>query len=96
MRPWSIAYGKEKEHAAALVKGFYALPLGFNAELCHGCGGEGQRRQMFTAGCGGGYFHSMAGCDICDGTGVMQGGRPAPMSVLNQILTAAGYEHAYK
>jgi hypothetical protein len=87
---WSIAYGHEEAHASALKLGIATLPVGFLASVCELCGGTGNRRQMFTAGCGSGYYHAMRGCDYCDGTGLLQGTVPAPASVRAQVLTAAG------
>lgn len=89
MAAWSIAYGRTKEHAAQLRAGLAALPSSFAARVCGSCNGEGQYEQTFTAGCGGGYYHSMSGCDYCDGTGLMQGRQPAPASVRGQVLNAA-------
>lgn len=86
---WSIAYGREQEHAAELKAGLARLPSEFIARICILCGGAGQRRQMFTAGCGGGYYHAMSGCDYCDGTGLLQGSEPAPASVREQVLQAS-------
>jgi hypothetical protein len=85
---WSIAYGREAEHAAELKRGLECLPVDFLASLCWSCGGEGRREQTFTAGCGGGYFRSNSGCGYCDGTGLLQGEKPAPDSVRNQVLIA--------
>ncbi|TIU88831.1 MAG: hypothetical protein E5W06_00240 [Mesorhizobium sp.] len=85
---WSIAYGREKEHAAELRAGLRQMQAGFLAELCGLCSGEGQYEQMYTAGCGGGYFRSMGGCDYCNGTGLRQGAGPAPISVVEQVTNA--------
>jgi DnaJ-class molecular chaperone len=85
---WSIAYGREAEHAVRLKQGLAALPRGFVAEICWACHGRGEREQTFTAGCGGGYYKIHAGCDYCDGTGLLQGDKPAPASVREQVLNA--------
>jgi len=85
---WSIAYGREQEHAAELRAGLQRMQKGFLAELCGLCQGEGQYEQMFTAGCGGGYYRSMSGCDFCDGTGLRQGAGPASKSVVDQVVNA--------
>ncbi|KRB22716.1 hypothetical protein ASE05_16170 [Mesorhizobium sp. Root172] len=85
---WSIAYGREEEHAAELRAGLAKMQEGFLARICDLCNGEGQRNQMYTAGCGGGYFRSMGGCDYCDGRGLLQGSRPAPASVVEQVANA--------
>lgn len=89
MRSSSIAYGRTAEHAKQLAAGLARLPAGFIAEVCPLCKGEGERSQLFTAGCGGGYHRSIAGCDFCDGTGLLQGTKPAPDSVREQVLNAA-------
>ena len=93
MAAYSIAYGREAEHAAELRAGLGQMVDGFSAYLCEMCQGEGQRREMFNAGCGGGYFRSMTGCDYCGATGLCQGDsslyNPAPASVREQVLTAA-------
>lgn len=89
MTAFSIAYGREAEHAEALKRGLKALPTEFTASICGICKGEGRYPQMFTAGCGGGYYRANARCDYCDGTGLTQGNKPAPASVREQVLHAA-------
>lgn len=84
---YSIAYGHTKEHAAALKRGLLALP-GFLAHICGACDGEGQSLQHYNAGCGAGMVRMMGGCDWCDGMGLRQGDKPAPVSVVNQVLQA--------
>lgn len=32
---------------------------------CPACGGDGEYEQMYTAGCGGGYYKSVGPCDYC-------------------------------
>lgn len=86
---WSIAYGHEAEHARQLQAGLAKLPYNFVAEICDTCKGRGEYEQTFTAGCGGGYYHSHSGCDYCDGTGLLQNHKPAPASVRAQVLNAA-------
>jgi hypothetical protein len=86
---WSIAHGREAEHAAELKRGLSLMPKSFLAEICCLCDGHGARRQMFTAGCGGGYYRADSGCDFCDGSGLRQGNHPAAASVREQVLTAA-------
>lgn len=87
---YSIAYGREPEHAAELKAGLETMVDGFAACLCGWCGGEGRSEQRFTAGCGGGYYNAMSGCDPCDGTGLVLAGDqgPAPASIREQVLTA--------
>ena len=89
MPAFSIAYGNTKKHADALRAGLQKLPVGFIAQVCPICAGHGEYRQTYTAGCGGGYHHLMGGCDYCDGTGLLQGNKPAPSSVREQVLVAA-------
>lgn len=86
---WSIAHGREDEHAAELKAGLAKLPSNFIAEICWGCDGRGASKQLFTAGCGGGYYHTISGCDYCNGTGLLQCDLAAPASVREQVLTAA-------
>lgn len=91
MNAYSIAYGREKEHASELIAGLSRMVPDFTALICPLCRGEGQREQTYTAGCGGGYYRSMGGCEYCDGTGLCQGAGfccPAPASVREQVLTA--------
>jgi hypothetical protein len=45
--------------------------------------------QTFTIGCGLGTTKMHAGCDVCDGTGLLQVNKPAPTSVREQVLNAA-------
>jgi hypothetical protein len=94
MAAFSIAHGREDEHAAELKRGLSRMPSGFVAQVCWACDGRGARRQTYTAGCGGGYYSAMGGCDFCDGTGLMQGAKPAPASVRAQLLIAAANEGA--
>lgn len=90
MTAYSIAYGREKDHAAELVAGLALLTPEFSAQVCLWCAGEGRSRQMFTAGCGGGYYHAMSGCDHCAGTGLVEKSsrRAASLSVREQVLVA--------
>lgn len=88
MAAYSIAYGREQEHAAELRAGLDKMQTGFLARICPQCNGEGQYSQMYTAGCGGGYFRSMGGCDYCEGHGLLQGSKPAPASVVEQVALA--------
>lgn len=87
---YSIAYGRTKEHAAALARGLTKLGATFIATVCPLCKGEGQRLQVYTNGCGMGTSRLMGGCDYCDATGLLQGSKPAPSSVREQVLNAAG------
>lgn len=86
-RSYSIAYGYEAKHAAALKSGLAKLPRYFMAEICFRCDGEGSHKEILTVGCGGGSYESMVGCEFCDCTGLLQCGKPAPDSVREQVLT---------
>jgi len=79
----------EDGQAELLQAGLTKMVDGFAACLCPVCGGAGEYRQMFTAGCGRGYYHSMSMCDYCKGEGLLVNGKEAPESVCNQVRTAA-------
>jgi len=79
---------QRQEHVKALMRGLDHMPDYFLADMCWGCAGTTRRRQMFTHGCGGGYYHSMDDCDICGGEGLLMGSRPVPTSVTEQVLVA--------
>lgn len=85
---YSIAYGRTREHADELKRGLEALGPGFLAQLCPICEGEGQYRQHYNMGCGQGMSRMMGGCDYCGKLGLLQGGKPAPLSVMNQVIEA--------
>lgn len=89
MRAYSIAHGRSEDHAIELKGGIAKLPTGFAASVCEICDGRGEYKQTYTHGCGRGYYSSMGSCDYCDGTGLLQGSRPAPDSVREQVLNAA-------
>lgn len=91
---YSIAWGRTEEHAAALKRGLERLPEGFRAKVCFACEGHGECEQLYTAGCGGGYYRSKGRCDWCAGTGLLQGTAAAPASVREQVLFAAQKEAA--
>ncbi len=73
-------------------------------KVCPLCDGTGKTRQMFTAGCGGGYYHSMSRCEMCGkgmkdsaayydrGMGFIykDSGVPVGASVIAQIETLNG------
>lgn len=64
------------------------LGPGFRARLCGVCGGAGEHEQLWTAGCGMGYYRAMGDCDHCGGTGLMSGRERAPASVVCQVVEA--------
>ena len=67
-------------------------------EKCVWCHGKGEYKQVFTVGCGGGYYSSMGRCEHCtpkDGSGwrgrgyVYKGTNEiVPESVINQMKNA--------
>lgn len=85
---YSIAYGRTKEHADELRRGLEVLGPNFLANLCPLCEGHGQYRQTYNMGCGMGMSRSMGGCDCCGKLGLMQAGKPAPLSVMYQVINA--------
>lgn len=89
MNRFYIPYGEGKQHAAQIKDGLSNLPSNFAAEPCWCCHGEGQYEQTYTNGCGGGYSTMIGQCEYCNGLGLMQGGKPAHFSVLNQVMNAA-------
>lgn len=91
-RIYAYNYDDPKGHAEMLRRGLAALGPNFLAMLCCLCEGEGQYKQMYNPGHGGRLFASMGKCDLCDGLGLTQGGKPAPLSVLHQVLNAAAGE----
>jgi hypothetical protein len=85
---YSIAYGRTEEHAKELRRGLEALGPNFLAQLCPLCNGEGQYRQVYNLGCGQGMTRSLGGCDYCGKLGLLQGSKPAPLSVMYQVIEA--------
>ena len=80
---------QREAHASALIRGLERLGPNFLARLCSSCGGTTVYRQRYNAGCGAGYYHSDGPCDWCDSTGLMLGTKPAPKTVVAQVLNAA-------
>ena len=79
----------EQGQAEIIHRGLACMPANFVARLCPVCKGSGRYEQMFTAGCGGGYYRSNSYCDYCEGEGLLVVDKPAPMSVVNQVRVAA-------
>jgi hypothetical protein len=80
-----------RDHAIAtetLKAGMARLGPSFRARICWACDGEGRYEQMYTAGCGQGYFRSLGDCDHCAGCGLVQGNAPAPKSIVAQVVQA--------
>lgn len=77
-----VHYGSEEAHKAKLVKGLATLGPDFLASLCWWCDGSTKRE-----------FES---CNVCSDNGygsalgLLVGGKPAPVSVVNQVLIAGG------
>jgi hypothetical protein len=78
-----ITYGTEREHAAALRRGLQCLGKEFLAEVCWWCDGTGTREFECCSVCGKGRPYGTAlGLLTSDS-------RPAPESVVNQVLVAS-------
>lgn len=77
-----VHYGEGPAHKEKLVRGLAALGPGFLAQLCWWCNGTTR--------------HEFESCDVCandraygTGLGLLLCGKPAPVSVVNQVLIAA-------
>lgn len=88
MKGFRIPFRENESHAAQLTRGLAKMPAGFIAQLCEICDGRGEYKQTYTLGCGGGTHRSLGDCDYCGSAGLMQGRKPAPASVVNQVLVA--------
>lgn len=57
-------------------------------EVCSICNGKGSYEQLYTAGCGGGYFSHDGPCDYCSSVGFRykHTGDPIGGSVIAQII----------
>lgn len=80
--------------AEAVKRGLSLMPPQFLAKLCWSCNGAGEYRQTYNLGCGMGSMKMMGCCDHCAGTGLQVCHKPAPSSVLNQVLEAAERDSA--
>lgn len=74
------------EHAIKLRAGLAALGPDFVAEICYWCEGKTMRKCEHCSVCGLGEFYGTA-------LGLLIGNRPAPESVVNQVLVAAARAH---
>ena len=72
-----------------LKQGLSLMRPGFAAELCWRCDGVGEYDQLYNMGCGMGMSNWKGDCEYCKGVGLLQGDKPAPPSVINQVITAA-------
>lgn len=65
-----------------------SLNLPSLVRLCGCCDGRGEYEQMYTAGCGGGYYRSMGPCGWCKEQGFVYKATsdPVPSSVRVQIM----------
>lgn len=75
-----VTYGNEQLHADALRRGLRVLGHDYLASICHWCNGH--------------TIKNLVQCSVCcdgnwTGHGLLQGGRPASFSVVNQVLEAA-------
>lgn len=87
---WSQRDIRDGVNPPVLREGLATLGATFAADICPLCDGAGSRRQRYTAGCGMGDFSMNGTCDYCDGYGLVQHGKPAPSSVVNQVILAGG------
>lgn len=81
---------QREAHAAKLKLGLAKLGDNFLAHLCWSCHGQCEYEDTYTHGCGKGYYRAFGPCEYCGETGLQQGDRPAPKSILAQVLKAAG------
>lgn len=76
----SVAYPNNAEHAARLVRGIRRMHPAFMGRVCELCDGWGSEKHSPWSDA----------CRWCNGTGVLVADQPAPFSVVNQIIVAAG------
>jgi hypothetical protein len=77
-----ITYGEEETHAAKLRAGLAKLSPQFVAEVCWWCDGTGRHKFEHCTVCGADKMYGTA-------LGLLINNRPAPESVVNQVLVAA-------
>ena len=79
-----VPYGEGRAHAEKLKRGLQVLGPEFIAQLCWWCDGTTMHKFEHCDVCGKGRFYGAA-------LGLLQGAStPAPESVVNQVLVAAG------
>jgi hypothetical protein len=78
----SIVFGEAKQHADKLKRGLKRLGSAYVAEICFWCDGKGTRKFEHCHVCGAGKFYGTA-------LGLLINNKPAPDSVVNQVLLAA-------
>lgn len=79
-----VTYGDHTQHAEALTRGLKKMPPGFLAKLCWWCDGTTMRNYENCTVCGEGRPYGAA-------LGLLTAwDKPAPESVVNQVLAAAG------
>lgn len=88
MPPFSHFHPHVEEHSLNLTRGLARLPDDFTARICEVCLGKGEYEQTYCDGPNG-SMRLTGGCDYCDGMGLLVGSKPAPMSVVQQVLNAA-------
>lgn len=77
-----VEWGKEDEHAGDLKRGLDVLGPEFVARICFWCEGRTTRKFSSCDVCGRGLIY---GCSV----GLLVGDKPAPESVVQQVLEAA-------
>ncbi len=77
-----VTWGTEEEHAKKLKLGLSRLGNNFVAELCWWCEGTTQHKHEHCSVCG---KDKPYGCAL----GLLINNKPAPESVVNQVLVAA-------
>lgn len=78
-----VTWGQFDQHAEKLKVGLAKLGPEFVAKICWWCDGTTQRKFQNCDVCGKGKVY---GCSL----GLLIGNEPAPESVVNQVLAAAG------
>lgn len=80
-----VLFGEGKQHSEKLKHGLEVLGSNFVARICWCCDGTTDKRPEFGFG----------SCERCSnngyatGLGLLINGKPAPVSVVNQVLIAA-------
>ncbi len=78
-----VPYGDGEKHAERLKCGLAVLGPSFVAQICWWCDGTTTRKFEHCDVCGKGRLYGSA-------LGLLIGNSPAPESVVNQVLVAAG------
>lgn len=83
-----IPFGETEAHVEKLKIGLAKLGPQFLGRICGICHGHTRYEQRYCDGPNG-SFRMNGECDYCGATGLQVAHKPAPMSVVNQVLTAA-------